>query len=62
MERARPLFEVMGEKIVHAGEAGQGQAVKVLSQGVTAVNCATLAQAIAVGAPRSGSTSTRCWT
>jgi len=47
--RARPLFEVMGEKVVHAGAAGQGQAVKVLSQGVTAVNCATLAQAIAVG-------------
>ena len=47
--RARPLFEVMGEKIVHAGEAGQGQTVKVLSQGVTAVNCATLAQAITVG-------------
>jgi 3-hydroxyisobutyrate dehydrogenase-like beta-hydroxyacid dehydrogenase len=47
--RARPLFEVMGEKIVHAGAAGQGQAVKVLSQGVTAVNCATLAQAITVG-------------
>ena len=39
----------MGEKIVHAGDAGQGQAVKVLSQGVTAVNCATLAQAITVG-------------
>jgi 3-hydroxyisobutyrate dehydrogenase len=49
VERARPLFEVMGEKIVHAGDAGQGQAVKVLSQGVTAVNCATLAQAITVG-------------
>jgi 3-hydroxyisobutyrate dehydrogenase-like beta-hydroxyacid dehydrogenase len=49
VERARPLFEVMGEKIVHAGAAGQGQAVKVLSQGVTAVNCATLAQAITVG-------------
>ena len=49
VERARPLFEVMGEKIVHAGEAGQGQAVKVLSQGVTAVNCATLAQAMVVG-------------
>jgi 3-hydroxyisobutyrate dehydrogenase-like beta-hydroxyacid dehydrogenase len=49
VERARPLFEVMGEKIVHAGEAGQGQAVKVLSQGVTAVNCATLAQAVTVG-------------
>ncbi len=49
VERARPLFEVMGEKIVHAGDAGQGQAVKVLSQGVTAVNCATLAQAITIG-------------
>jgi 3-hydroxyisobutyrate dehydrogenase-like beta-hydroxyacid dehydrogenase len=49
VERARPLFEVMGEKIVHAGPAGQGQAVKVLSQGVTAVNCATLAQAVTVG-------------
>jgi 3-hydroxyisobutyrate dehydrogenase-like beta-hydroxyacid dehydrogenase len=49
MARARPLFEVMGEKIVHAGAAGQGQAVKVLSQGVTAVNCATLAQALVVG-------------
>ena len=48
VERARPLFEVMGEKIVHGGEAGQGQAVKVLSQAVTAVNCATLAQAIVV--------------
>jgi 3-hydroxyisobutyrate dehydrogenase-like beta-hydroxyacid dehydrogenase len=47
--RAHPLFEAMGEKIVHAGEAGQGQAVKVLSQGVTAVNCATLAQALVVG-------------
>ena len=47
--RAMPLFEVMGEKVVHAGAAGQGQAVKVLSQGVTAVNCATLAQALALG-------------
>ena len=46
--RARPLFEAMGEKIVHAGAAGQGQAVKVLSQGITAVNCATLAQGITV--------------
>ena len=47
--RARPLFEVMGEKVVHVGAAGEGQAVKVLSQGVTAVNCATLAQALTVG-------------
>jgi 3-hydroxyisobutyrate dehydrogenase-like beta-hydroxyacid dehydrogenase len=46
IERARPLFEIMGEKIVVCGEAGQGQAVKVLSQAVTAINCATLAQAL----------------
>jgi 3-hydroxyisobutyrate dehydrogenase-like beta-hydroxyacid dehydrogenase len=46
VERARPLFEVMGEKIVVCGEAGQGQAVKVISQAITAVNCATLAQGL----------------
>jgi 3-hydroxyisobutyrate dehydrogenase-like beta-hydroxyacid dehydrogenase len=46
IERARPLFEVMGEKIVVCGEAGQGQAVKVISQAITAINCATLAQGL----------------
>ncbi len=46
IERARPLFEAMGEKIVVCGEAGQGQAVKVISQAITAINCATLAQGL----------------
>jgi 3-hydroxyisobutyrate dehydrogenase-like beta-hydroxyacid dehydrogenase len=46
IERARPLFEVMGEKIVVCGEAGQGQAIKVISQAITAVNCVTLAQGL----------------
>src|SRR3954470_23767295 len=46
LQRARPLFEIMGEKIVLCGEAGQGQAVKVISQAITAVNCATLAQGL----------------
>jgi 3-hydroxyisobutyrate dehydrogenase-like beta-hydroxyacid dehydrogenase len=46
IERARPLFEIMGEKIVVCGESGQGQAVKVISQAITAVNCATLAQGL----------------
>jgi 3-hydroxyisobutyrate dehydrogenase len=49
MERARELFEAMGRQTVHAGEVGQGQAVKVLSNAVSAINCATLAQAITVG-------------
>ena len=46
---AHPLFEAMGQRIVRAGEVGQGQAVKVLSNAVSAVNCATLAQALVVG-------------
>src|SRR5215210_5599290 len=49
MERARPLLEAMGKLIVHTGDVGQGQAVKVISNSVTAVNCATLAQALVVG-------------
>src|SRR3954471_5434378 len=46
---ATPLFEAMGKTIVRAGELGQGQAVKVLSNAVSAVNCATLAQALVAG-------------
>jgi 3-hydroxyisobutyrate dehydrogenase-like beta-hydroxyacid dehydrogenase len=46
LERARPLLEVMGEKIVHCGEAGQGQAVKVIANTITAINAATLAQGL----------------
>jgi 3-hydroxyisobutyrate dehydrogenase-like beta-hydroxyacid dehydrogenase len=48
LERARPLLEVMGEKIVHCGRAGQGQAVKVISNTITAINAATLAQGLTV--------------
>jgi len=47
--RAMPLFEAMGELIVHVGETGRGQEVKVISNAVAAVNCATLAQALVVG-------------
>jgi 3-hydroxyisobutyrate dehydrogenase-like beta-hydroxyacid dehydrogenase len=47
--RARPLFEAMGEVILHVGPLGHGQAVKVISNAVSAVNCATLAQALVVG-------------
>jgi 3-hydroxyisobutyrate dehydrogenase-like beta-hydroxyacid dehydrogenase len=49
LERARPLLEVMGEKIVHCGEAGQGQAVKVIANTITAINAATLAQGLVLG-------------
>ena len=49
MQRAMPLLDAMGEIIVHVGEVGTGQQVKVLSNAVSAVNCATLAQALVVG-------------
>lgn len=48
MARARPVLEAMGKLIVHVGDVGQGQAVKVISNSVAAVNCATLAQALVV--------------
>ena len=47
--RAMPYFEAMGELILHVGELGQGQTVKVISNSVGATNCATLAQALVVG-------------
>ena len=49
MARAMPLLEAMGELIVHVGPVGTGQQVKVLSNAVSAVNCAALAQALVVG-------------
>jgi 3-hydroxyisobutyrate dehydrogenase len=48
-ERAKPFFEAMGEVILHVGPLGHGQTVKVISNAVTATNCATLAQALVVG-------------
>src|SRR5215210_4896907 len=49
VDAAMPLLEAMGKLIVRAGGPGQGQAVKVLSNAVSAVNCATVAQALVVG-------------
>ena len=49
VQRAMPLFEAMGELIVHVGELGMGQQVKVISNAVAATNCATLAQGLVVG-------------
>ncbi|MEX2253373.1 MAG: NAD(P)-dependent oxidoreductase [Thermoleophilaceae bacterium] len=46
IERAGPLFDAMGEIVVHAGPVGHGQATKVLSNTVTAINAGALAQAI----------------
>jgi 3-hydroxyisobutyrate dehydrogenase-like beta-hydroxyacid dehydrogenase len=48
-ERARPLFDAMGRLIVHAGAAGDGQAVKVINNTVAAVNTAAVGEALLLG-------------
>ena len=46
---ARPLFEAMGEVIVHAGPVGQGQMVKLINNALAAANTVALGQALLVG-------------
>jgi len=49
-QRALPLFEVMGELVVHVGdEVGQGEMVKLINNAVAAANANTIAQALIVG-------------
>ena len=48
-EQARPLLEVMGKLVLHVGELGQGQVVKLINNAVAATNASTLAQALVVG-------------
>jgi 3-hydroxyisobutyrate dehydrogenase-like beta-hydroxyacid dehydrogenase len=47
-ERAKPLFEAMGEVVLHVGETGQGQMLKLVNNSVAAANAVTLAQALVV--------------
>jgi len=45
-ERAGPLFDAMGERIVHVGPLGHGQMAKLLTNTMGAVNAAVLAEAV----------------
>jgi 3-hydroxyisobutyrate dehydrogenase-like beta-hydroxyacid dehydrogenase len=45
-ERALPLFEAMGELIVHAGPQGHGSMAKLINNTVAAANAAALAEAL----------------
>jgi 3-hydroxyisobutyrate dehydrogenase-like beta-hydroxyacid dehydrogenase len=47
--RARPLFDAMGELVVHVGPLGQGQLVKVINNAVAAANTAVVAEALLAG-------------
>jgi 3-hydroxyisobutyrate dehydrogenase-like beta-hydroxyacid dehydrogenase len=48
--RARPLFDAMGALVLHVGDTGQGQMVKLINNATAAVNAGTVAQALLVGA------------
>src|SRR5215212_5335981 len=48
-ERARPLFEVMGETVVHVGGTGAGQVVKACNQIVVALVIEAVAEALVLG-------------
>ncbi|CAA9450929.1 MAG: 2-hydroxy-3-oxopropionate reductase [uncultured Rubrobacteraceae bacterium] len=48
-EKARPLFEVMGETVVHVGGAGAGQVVKACNQIVVALVIEAVAEAMVLG-------------
>jgi 3-hydroxyisobutyrate dehydrogenase-like beta-hydroxyacid dehydrogenase len=45
-ERARPLLETMGSLVVHVGELGQGQMLKLINNAVAAANAAAVAEAL----------------
>lgn len=47
--RARPLFEVMGETVVHVGEAGAGQTTKACNQIVVAIVIEAVSEALVLG-------------
>ena len=53
IERAAPLFDVMGAKTVRCGPLGEGQKIKVISNAIAASNAAVLAEALIV-ADRAG--------
>ena len=45
-ERARPLLEAMGELIVHVGELGKGEMLKLINNSLGAANAAAVAEAL----------------
>lgn len=45
-ERAKPMLEAMGELIVHVGELGQGEMLKLINNSLGAANAAAVAEAL----------------
>jgi 2-hydroxy-3-oxopropionate reductase len=49
VERARPVFDVLGSRVTHVGAAGAGQIAKACNQVLVAVIFAGLAEALVLG-------------
>ncbi|MCB1685777.1 MAG: 3-hydroxyisobutyrate dehydrogenase [Pseudomonadales bacterium] len=49
LERARPLLDIMGGKVFHAGDSGAGQTTKVCNNMLLAIQMAGTAEALALG-------------
>lgn len=45
-ERARPALETMGELVLHVGELGQGEMLKLINNSLGAANAAAVAEAL----------------
>jgi 3-hydroxyisobutyrate dehydrogenase-like beta-hydroxyacid dehydrogenase len=48
--RARPVLEAMGELVVHVGELGQGEMLKLINNSLGAANAAAVAEALLLAA------------
>jgi 3-hydroxyisobutyrate dehydrogenase len=49
VERARPILEAMGKRIVHAGDAGAGQAAKICNNMILGISMIAVAEAFVLG-------------
>lgn len=49
LEAAMPLFEAVGKNIIHCGECGSGQVVKVVNQLMSAINMIGMSEAFTLG-------------
>lgn len=49
LEDAIPLFQAVGKNIIHCGECGAGQVVKVVNQLMSAINLISMSEAFTLG-------------
>src|SRR5699024_1056807 len=49
VERARPLLEAMGKKVVHCGDSGAGQAAKICNNMILGISMVAVSEAFVLG-------------